>query len=73
LLDFATLRLSQGSLPTNFLNDTGMATSEVLFARLYDPNLTSDETMYIVYDIERVRGSTTIQLNRFLFRIHMPT
>jgi uncharacterized protein YjbI with pentapeptide repeats len=58
-----TMLLSKGKIPEAFLRGCGLSDWEIEAARLYDPNLTNQDTIEILYKVVEIRASQPIQIS----------
>jgi uncharacterized protein YjbI with pentapeptide repeats len=62
-VDHLTLAKSRGQIPEAFLKGCGFQDWEVAAAKLHDPDLSGDQVTDILYEIDRLRGESPIQIN----------
>ncbi len=58
-----TLCLSRGKIPGAFLRGCGLSDWQVVAAKLEDPDLTSEQVTDLVYEIDRIKADSPIQIN----------
>ncbi len=62
-----TLARSKGKIPDAFLKGCGLSDWEIVAAKLHDPDLTSGQVTDLVYEIERIKADSPIQINPVFF------
>ena len=60
-IDFATLRKAQGELPDAFLKGCGLSDVEICLAELWNPTLTQESIIDVLYKIAELRSVRPIQ------------
>ena len=58
-----TIRKSKGKIPVEFLRGCGLSDVEVEYAKLYDPDLSSNEIDTILYKLHDLRVGQAIQIS----------
>ncbi len=62
-LDLQSLELNNGRLPKKFLSDCGLKKWEILFGKLYNPELAPNQVTDIIYEIDRMRNESPLQIH----------
>ena len=63
MVDMVTLRLFKGNLPEKFLRGCGLSDLDIEYAKLFSPELSSEETDEILYKIHDLRVHQSIQIS----------
>lgn len=58
-----TIQLSKGRIPEAFLRGCGLSDIDIEYSKIYNPDLTNEETNKIVYQIYDLRATQAIQIN----------
>src|ERR1044072_5520569 len=74
VIGISTLQISKGKIPVEFLRGCGLSDLEIEFAKLYNPDLTTEEIKNINDLIHDLRAYGSIQINKlFISYTHCNT